>query len=167
MRFKFDAKHFFLTLLGSCRYYEGQLADLTELEDDGPEPKDSKKLLTEAATEVCLLILVGGLAWNWFVFSRLPVRHDGISVFMLDVGFLIFVSFLFDVKVSLMDETIKPREDLPSILTPVNERNPEKLHYLGVSFGVTQSLFNFWQKRKFVPVYVRQTPVSLFCPICF
>jgi hypothetical protein len=64
MRFKFDAKHFFLTLLGSCRYYEGQLADLTELEDDGPEPKDSKKLLTEAATEVCLLILVGGLAWN-------------------------------------------------------------------------------------------------------
>jgi N-acetyltransferase 10 len=66
-----------------------------------------------------------------------------------------------------MDETIKPREDLPSILTPVNERNPEKLHYLGVSFGVTQSLFNFWQKRKFVPVYVRQTPVSLFCPICF
>jgi N-acetyltransferase 10 len=86
---------------------------------------------------------------------------------MLDVGFLIFVSFLFDVKVSLMDETIKPRDDLPSILTPVNERNPEKLHYLGVSFGVTQSLFNFWQKRKFVPVYVRQTPVSLFCPICF
>ena len=64
MRFKFDAKHFFLTLLDSCRYYEGQLADLTELEDDGPEPKDSKKLLTEAATEVCLLILVGGLAWN-------------------------------------------------------------------------------------------------------
>ncbi|KAG0616549.1 hypothetical protein M758_5G124300 [Ceratodon purpureus] len=94
-----------------ARYYEGQLADLTELEDDAPEPKDSQKLLTDAATEV-----------------------------------------------SLMEETVKPREDLPSILTPVNERKPEKLHYLGVSFGVTQSLFNFWQKRKFVPVYVRQTP---------
>ena len=78
-----------------------------------------------------------------------------------------FVLLLFVVKVSLMEETIKPREDLPSILTPVNERKPEKLHYLGVSFGVTQSLFNFWQKRKFVPVYVRQTPVSIVRRISF
>ncbi|XP_024376533.1 RNA cytidine acetyltransferase 1 isoform X2 [Physcomitrium patens] len=93
------------------RYYEGQLSDLTELEDDAAEPKDSQKLVTEAASEV-----------------------------------------------SLMEETVKPREDLPSILTLVSERKPEKLHYLGVSFGITQALFNFWQKRKFVPVYVRQTP---------
>lgn len=42
------------------RYYEGQLADLTELEDDAPELKDSQKLLTEAATEVCMVILLVG-----------------------------------------------------------------------------------------------------------
>ena len=58
VQFKFDTKHFFLTLLGSCRYYEGQLANLTELEDDGPEPKGSKKLLIEAATERCAYLFL-------------------------------------------------------------------------------------------------------------
>jgi len=63
-------------------------------------------------------------------------------------------------EVSLLEEKIKPRSDLPPLLVGLHERKPEKLHYLGVSFGITQSLYNFWQKRKFVPVYVRQTPVS-------
>jgi N-acetyltransferase 10 len=64
-------------------------------------------------------------------------------------------------KVLLLEENVKPRTDLPPLLIGLHERRPEKLHYLGVSFGLTQSLFNFWQKRKFVPVYVRQTPSDI------
>ena len=73
---------------------------------------------------------------------------------------LILCFFFLALKVSLLEEKIKPRSDLPPLLVGLHERKPEKLHYLGVSFGITQSLYNFWQKRKFVPVYVRQTPVS-------
>jgi N-acetyltransferase 10 len=64
-------------------------------------------------------------------------------------------------QVLLLEENVKPRTDLPPLLIGLHERRPEKLHYLGVSFGLTQSLFNFWQKRKFVPVYVRQTPSDI------
>jgi N-acetyltransferase 10 len=31
-----------------------------------------------------------------------------------------------------------------------------RLHYLGVSFGLTQQLFNFWQRAGYEPMYVRQ-----------
>ncbi|KAL3697204.1 hypothetical protein R1sor_011280 [Riccia sorocarpa] len=64
-------------------------------------------------------------------------------------------------KVSLLEEHIKPRTDLPPLLVKLQERKPEKLHYLGVSYGITQPLFNFWQKLGFVPVYVRQTPSDI------
>lgn len=90
------------------RYYEGQLAPLSE--EDLPENPTEKPSLAEAIEEV-----------------------------------------------SLLEEQIKPKSNLPPLLVGLNERPPERLHYLGVSFGVTQSLFNFWQKLKFVPVYVRQT----------
>lgn len=33
---------------------------------------------------------------------------------------------------------------------------PMRLHYLGVSFGLTQQLFNFWQRAGYEPAYVRQ-----------
>ncbi|KAG6541499.1 hypothetical protein Mapa_017096 [Marchantia paleacea] len=65
------------------------------------------------------------------------------------------------VEVSLLEEQIKPRTDLPPLLVKLQERKPEKLHYLGVSYGLTQSLFNFWQKLGFVPAYVRQTPSDI------
>jgi tRNA(Met) C34 N-acetyltransferase TmcA len=32
-----------------------------------------------------------------------------------------------------------------------------RLHYLGVSFGLTQQLFNFWQRAGYEPLYVRQS----------
>ncbi len=35
-------------------------------------------------------------------------------------------------------------------------RKPERLHYLGVSYGLTQQLFNFWSRAGFRPVYLRQ-----------
>ena len=41
------------------------------------------------------------------------------------------------------------------LLWKLNERKPERLDYLGVSFGLTGSLLKFWKKSGFVPVYLR------------
>nr|CAB3464343.1 unnamed protein product [Digitaria exilis] len=59
-------------------------------------------------------------------------------------------------KASLLEENIKPRANLPPLLVHLRERRPEKLHYLGVSFGLTQELFRFWRKHNFYPFYVGQ-----------
>ncbi|KAL7588322.1 RNA cytidine acetyltransferase 1 [Lactuca sativa] len=61
-------------------------------------------------------------------------------------------------KVSLLEENIKPRSDLPPLLVHLRERKPEKLHYLGVSFGLTLDLFRFWRKHKFAPFYICEVP---------
>ncbi|XP_061972312.1 RNA cytidine acetyltransferase 1-like isoform X2 [Populus nigra] len=61
-------------------------------------------------------------------------------------------------KVSLLEENIKPRTELPPLLVNLHERQPEKLHYLGVSFGLTLDLFRFWKRRKFAPFYIGQIP---------
>ncbi|KAL3637489.1 hypothetical protein CASFOL_018657 [Castilleja foliolosa] len=61
-------------------------------------------------------------------------------------------------KASLLEENIKPRSDLPPLLVPLRERRPEKLHYLGVSFGLTLDLFRFWRKHKFAPFYISHVP---------
>ncbi|WJX27399.1 hypothetical protein P8452_16218 [Trifolium repens] len=61
-------------------------------------------------------------------------------------------------KVSQLEETIKPRTDLPHLLVNLRERLPEKLHYVGVSFGLTLDLFSFWRKLKFSPFYIDQIP---------
>eukprot|EP00943_MAST-04B_sp_MAST-4B-sp1_P001678 g1678.t1 len=62
---------------------------------------------------------------------------------------------------SLTEEKIKPRKNMPPLLTPLDQRAPERLHYLGVSYGVTTKLFNFWGNAGFVPVYLRQTTNEL------
>ncbi|CAI5439196.1 unnamed protein product [Caenorhabditis angaria] len=59
--------------------------------------------------------------------------------------------------VELLEERIEPRADLPPLLQRLDERKPEKLDYLGVSFGLTVPLLKFWKRCEFVPVYVRQT----------
>lgn len=61
-------------------------------------------------------------------------------------------------KVSLLEENIKPRTNLPPLLVHLRDRRPEKLHYIGVSFGLTLDLFRFWRKHKFVPFYIGQIP---------
>lgn len=38
------------------------------------------------------------------------------------------------------------------------DRHAERLHYLGVSYGLTQQLFNFWHRGGYRPVYLRQSP---------
>ncbi|KAK4430637.1 RNA cytidine acetyltransferase 1 [Sesamum alatum] len=64
-------------------------------------------------------------------------------------------------KASLLEENIKPRTDLPPLLVPLRERKPEKLHYLGVSFGLTLDLFRFWRKHNFAPFYISPFPSSV------
>lgn len=58
----------------------------------------------------------------------------------------------------LRKEKIKPRKKLPPLLVALADRKPERLHYLGVSYGLTLGLFNFWKRAGYVPSYVRQTP---------
>ncbi|KAI3866765.1 hypothetical protein MKW92_052498 [Papaver armeniacum] len=64
-------------------------------------------------------------------------------------------------KVSLLEETVKPRSNLPHLLVHLTERRPEKLHYVGVSFGLTLGLFRFWRKQKFAPFHICQTPNAM------
>jgi hypothetical protein len=64
-------------------------------------------------------------------------------------------------QASLLEENIKPRTNLPPLLVHLRERQPEKLHYIGVSFGLTQELFRFWRKRGFAPFYIGQIPVKI------
>lgn len=58
--------------------------------------------------------------------------------------------------VELLEERIEPRADLPPLLQRLDERKPERLDYLGVSFGLTVPLLKFWKRNEFVPVYIRQ-----------
>ncbi|MEW5317221.1 MAG: hypothetical protein WDW38_008540 [Sanguina aurantia] len=57
----------------------------------------------------------------------------------------------------LLTETLKPRSGLPPLLVNLSERKPEHLHYLGVAYGLTQQLYNFWHKSGFEPLYLRQS----------
>ena len=57
----------------------------------------------------------------------------------------------------LLTEQIAPRAELPPLLLSLSQRPPERLHWLGTSFGLTQPLYRFWHRLGFLPVYVRQT----------
>lgn len=64
---------------------------------------------------------------------------------------------------SLQTEVIRPRNhsQLPPLLQTLSERPHERLHYLGVSYGMTQKLYNFWKKSGFEPLYLRLTENDL------
>ncbi|QLQ79651.1 hypothetical protein HG537_0C02980 [Torulaspora globosa] len=66
-------------------------------------------------------------------------------------------------KSNLLKDEIKLRDakSLPPLLLKLSEQPPTFLHYLGVSYGLTQSLLKFWKNNKFVPVYLRQTANDL------
>ncbi|CCX31909.1 GNAT acetyltransferase 2-domain-containing protein [Pyronema domesticum] len=63
----------------------------------------------------------------------------------------------------LATENIKVRDlkTLPPLFLRLNEKRPELLDYVGVSYGLTDSLHKFWKKSGFVPVYLRQTATEL------
>lgn len=44
-----------------------------------------------------------------------------------------------------------------SLLVPLRDKRAERLHWLGSSFGLTNSLHKFWKRQKFELCYVRQT----------
>ncbi|KAG5481581.1 hypothetical protein LSCM1_05605 [Leishmania martiniquensis] len=58
-------------------------------------------------------------------------------------------------------EILAPRSHIANLLTPLIERPYEVIDYLGVSFGLTTELLNFWKKASFVPLYVRQAANEL------
>ncbi len=64
---------------------------------------------------------------------------------------------------SLLDDNIKVRDirHMPPLFSKLSERKPNSLDYLGVSYGLTQSLLRFWKRGSFVPVYLRQTANEL------
>ena len=59
---------------------------------------------------------------------------------------------------TLLTETIAPKKGLPPLLISLEERPAESLQYLGVAYGLTSELFNFWRKNNYHPVYIRQSP---------
>jgi N-acetyltransferase 10 len=62
---------------------------------------------------------------------------------------------------ALRSEKIRPRETLPALLVAMADRPAECLHWLGVSYGLTQQLFEFWTRAGYAPLYVRHTPNDL------
>jgi N-acetyltransferase 10 len=56
---------------------------------------------------------------------------------------------------------LAPRSHITSLLTPLVERPYELVDYLGVSFGLTTELLNFWKKAGYLPLYVRQAANEL------
>ena len=64
----------------------------------------------------------------------------------------------------LLSERLEPRVGLPPLLTNLGDRPPEALQYLGASFGLTQSLFSFWARAGYAPVYLRQNPSDVTGP---
>ncbi|KAK4232017.1 hypothetical protein QBC38DRAFT_506406 [Podospora fimiseda] len=65
-------------------------------------------------------------------------------------------------KGSLFDDIkVRDMNELPPLFAKLAERRPEKLDYVGVSYGLTQSLHKFWKRAQFAPVYLRQTANDL------
>ncbi|KYK54626.1 hypothetical protein DCS_06586 [Drechmeria coniospora] len=64
---------------------------------------------------------------------------------------------------SLLDEVIKVRDQasMPPLFAKLGEKRPERLDYMGVSFGLTPALHRFWKRSQFSPVYLRQTASDL------
>ncbi|KAH8813187.1 GNAT acetyltransferase 2-domain-containing protein [Xylogone sp. PMI_703] len=64
---------------------------------------------------------------------------------------------------SLLDDDIKVRDikKMPPLFSKLSERRPVELDYVGVSYGLTQSLHKFWKRASFAPVYLRQTANDL------
>jgi N-acetyltransferase 10 len=64
---------------------------------------------------------------------------------------------------NLLDDDIKVRDisKMPPLFSKLSEKKPERLDYVGVSYGLTQPLHRFWKRAAFSPVYLRQTANDL------
>lgn len=57
-----------------------------------------------------------------------------------------------------LNEALEPRRKVKPLLKSLTEIVPPKMHYLGVSFGLTSELLKFWKKNGYEVVYVKQKP---------
>lgn len=62
---------------------------------------------------------------------------------------------------SLLTEKLAPNNSPRELLSKLSDRAPERLHWLGSSFGVTANLYHFWKKAGYWPVYLRLTSNEL------
>lgn len=64
---------------------------------------------------------------------------------------------------TLLDDKIAVRDvsKMPPLFTSLAQRRPDKLDYIGVSYGLTKELQKFWKRSSFAPVYLRQTANDL------
>jgi N-acetyltransferase 10 len=59
-------------------------------------------------------------------------------------------------------EKVRPRRQLAPLLVPATEmKTAERLHWLGVGYGLTNQLFDFWRRSGYLPLYLRQTANDL------
>ena len=68
---------------------------------------------------------------------------------------------LEDTSLLADDVQIRNINNMPPLFSKLSERTPDQLDYLGVSYGLTQSLHKFWKRASFAPVYLRQTTNEL------
>lgn len=61
----------------------------------------------------------------------------------------------------LQNEEITQKATLPPLLVPVSELPTEQLNWLGVSYGLTPELLNFWSRQMFKMCYIRQSTNDL------
>ncbi|KAK0384141.1 hypothetical protein NLU13_8230 [Sarocladium strictum] len=59
------------------------------------------------------------------------------------------------------DVKIRDKAEMPPLFSKLMQKRPEKLDYVGVSYGMTPSLHKFWKRASFSPVYLRQTANDL------
>lgn len=66
-------------------------------------------------------------------------------------------------KTSLLSDKIAVRDasKMPPLFTNLAQKRPDKLDYIGVSYGLTAELQKFWKRASFSPVYLRQTANDL------
>jgi len=53
---------------------------------------------------------------------------------------------------------IRDASKMPALLQRLSDREPEKLDWMGVTYGLTPTLFKFWMNNGYVPLQIRQTP---------
>ncbi|KAJ2556587.1 N-acetyltransferase 10 [Coemansia sp. RSA 1933] len=56
---------------------------------------------------------------------------------------------------------IRDPTTMPPLFLALPEKKPMRLHWLGVSYGLTQQLHKFWKRAGYAPVYMRQTSNDL------
>lgn len=49
-------------------------------------------------------------------------------------------------EINLLEESVEPKKSLPPLLLKLNERTPERIDYIGVSYGLTEGLLKFWKR---------------------